>query len=151
MSCSITDSRNSYVYITGGVIYNGAMEATTQRNVTRYSPDGSSKDLPALNTNRFSHACSGYYNQKDHFVLLVVGGKSWVTDGKNGVLFSFYSGSSDLNLTSTELFEVEISSQWKTLTNSPLRLWVLSAVTIHNKIYVTGDVSLLLNNSLEII
>ena len=86
MSCSITDSRNSYVYITGGVIYNGAMEATTQRNVTRYSPDGSSKDLPALNTDRFSHACSGYYNQKDHFVLLVVGG----IGGKNGGLREFY-------------------------------------------------------------
>ena len=88
-------------------------------------------------------------------MLLVVGGKSWVTDGKNGVLFSFYSGSSDLNLTSTELFEVESSSQWKTLSgrpsNLPLALMVLSAVTIDNKIYVTGDVSLLLNNSLEII
>ena len=104
-----------------------------------------------MNNVRYGHACSGYYNQKDHFVLLVVGGKSWVTDGKNGVLFSFYSGSSDLNLTSTELFEVESSSQWKTLTNSPLHLPTLSAVTIDNKIYVTGDVSLLLNNSLEII
>ena len=106
-----------------------------------------------MNNDRFGHACSGYYNQKDHFVLLVVGGQSWVTDGKNGVLFSFYSGASDLNLTSTELFEVESSSQWKTLTNSPLPLplWTLSAVTIDNKIYVTGDVSLLLNNSLEII
>ena len=54
-------------------------------------------------------------------------------------------------MTTTELFEVESSSQWMTVEQYPLALMGLSAVTIDNKIYVTGDVSLLLNNSLEII
>ena len=39
-----------------------------------------------MNNVRFGHACSGYYNQKDHFVLLVVGGNN----GKNGGLREFY-------------------------------------------------------------
>ena len=39
-----------------------------------------------MNNDRFGHACSGYYNQKDHFVLLVVGG----IGGKNGGLREFY-------------------------------------------------------------
>ena len=119
------------------------MHSQSLRFVTRYSPDGSSKDLPDLNFNRNRHACSGYYNQ-NHFVLLVVGGRTQIWDER-------HIKSESPVLTSTEVFEVESSSQWMTVEQYPLALMGLSAATIDNKIYVTGDVSLLLNNSLEII
>ena len=80
MSCSIADSRNSYVYITGGFNRFDPSIHRSLRFVTRYSPDGSSKDLPDLNIGRNRHACSGYYNQRDHFVLLVVGGSTSIRE-----------------------------------------------------------------------
>ena len=79
-------------------------------------------------------------------MLLVVGGRTQIWDER-------HIKSESPVLTSTEVFEVESSSQWMTVETAfyPLALMGLSAVTIDNKIYVTGDVSLLLNNSLEII
>ena len=43
-------------------------------HVAKFGPDGFIEFLPNLNTGRTSHACAGYYNAQDHFVLLVAGG-----------------------------------------------------------------------------
>ena len=69
-------------------------------------------------------------------MLLVVG-------GRRSDIFS-------RQLSSTEVFEVGGSfQQWTILTNTPLPLplWSLRAVSVDNKIYLTGDDSLdMINN-----
>lgn len=39
-----------------------------------YGPNGFEADLPELISGRWNHACAGYYDDLDYFVLLVVGG-----------------------------------------------------------------------------
>ena len=108
--------------------------------MTQYSFNGSRVDLPDLNTGRYDHACSGYYNQQDQFVLLVVGGRTSPSGEGGSPLLIYLVINLDLDiLSSTEVFEVG-RSQWKTLTSFPLpSLWGLRAVTVDNKIYLTGD------------
>ena len=67
MSCGITDTNNDVYYITGNRNLNFSKSATV------YDEGGWMEDLAAMNIGRWSHACSGYYNDK-HFVLVVVGG-----------------------------------------------------------------------------
>ena len=127
---------NQLLYITGHIYDNS-------KQVTQYGPDGFLRDLPELNTGRFDHACSGYYNQQDVFVLLVVGGRT-EAGGERPSLFCyslvliFYL---DI-LSSTEVFELG-STNWNTLSLSPLQneisLWGLRAVSVDNMIYLTGE------------
>ena len=46
--------------------------------VTQYGPEGYLADLPLLNTGRHNHACAGYYTE-DNIVLMVAGGKNFLT------------------------------------------------------------------------
>ena len=62
------DSRHQYLYLIGG----GGSPDSDYSRVKRY-PDQIT--FPKLRRGRFSHACAGYYNSNDQFVLLVVGGK----------------------------------------------------------------------------
>ena len=69
--CGIADPRNEFFYITGnttGVI------GDRWNKVAKYGPYGFIDSLPNLNTGRINHACAGYYNAEDNFVLLVAGG-----------------------------------------------------------------------------
>ena len=61
--CGIPDTRDEYFYVTGDL-----------EQVTKFGPNGFIEFLPNLNTGRIHHACAGYYNAQDHFVLLVAGG-----------------------------------------------------------------------------
>ena len=71
-SCAIPDPRNEWLYLTGHDDLSGS---AISRQVTKYSGEGFQEDLSPLKTGRKDHACSGYYNDEDHFVLLVAGGK----------------------------------------------------------------------------
>ena len=53
----------------------GHADPSGSRLVTEYRGDGFQRDLPSLIRGRSEHACSGYYDDQDYFVLLVVGGK----------------------------------------------------------------------------
>ena len=55
------------VIITGGYL-------SGHQNVLRYGEDGFKEYLPSLKEERFSHACSGYYDGESNLVLLVFGG-----------------------------------------------------------------------------
>ena len=86
-SCSIADTRNELLYLTGHChFFNGSCHNSSHKSsqVTQYSFNGSRVDLPDLNTGRYDHACSGYYNQQDQFVLLVVGGRTSPIDTGEG-------------------------------------------------------------------
>ena len=89
--------------------------------MTKYGPEGFIADLPDLITGRWDHACAGYYDDLDHFVLLVVGGHG------------------DDYLSSTEIFQVGISSQWTEVSPLPYSLHGARATTLNNVIYLTGD------------
>ena len=71
-SCAIPDTRNEWLYLTGHDDLSGS---EISRQVTKYSGDGFQEDLPPLKTGRKDHACSGFYDDQDYFVLLVAGGK----------------------------------------------------------------------------
>merc|ERR1712131_154249 len=60
-ACSIPDGEKSVV-ITGG--YNHMTLATA----TRYNSDGYVENLPSMISGRYSHGCSGYYNDEDKLV-----------------------------------------------------------------------------------
>ena len=90
--------------------------------MTQYGPEGFIADLPDLIRGREEHACAGYYDDLDHFVLLVVGGH----------------GDGDY-LSSTEIFQVGVSSQWTEVSALPYRILVAPrATTVNNVIYITG-------------
>ena len=90
--------------------------------MTQYGPDGFIDDLPELITGRKFHACAGYYNDLDHFVLLVVGG--WTDHGR---------------INSTEIFEVGVSKQWTEVSPLSKSRMELRASTVNNVIYLTGE------------
>lgn len=69
--CGIPDTSNEYLYITGNIT--GVIGDRWNR-VAKYGQDGFIEFLPNLNTGRIDHACAGYYNAENNFVLLVVGG-----------------------------------------------------------------------------
>ena len=71
--CGIPDSRNEYFYISGNTT--GTIEDLWNQ-VAKFGPNGFIEFLPSLKTDRTRHACAGYYNAQDHFVLLVAGGQS---------------------------------------------------------------------------
>ena len=70
--CGIPDTRQEYFYITGNIT--GSEDIWNR--VVRFGPNGFIEFLPSLKTDRTRHACAGYYNAQDHFVLLVAGGQS---------------------------------------------------------------------------
>ena len=74
-SCGIPDTRNDFLYLTGGGNCYGGCNT---KLVTKYDAAGYLEDLPELITGRHFHACAGYYSQRGNFVLLVAGGR--VTD-----------------------------------------------------------------------
>ena len=63
-SCAIPDTRDETLYITGRAY-------SDFNKVQQYGPEGFIADLPDLITGRSNHACAGYYDDQDHFVLLV--------------------------------------------------------------------------------
>lgn len=71
-SCGIEDTRNEFLYLTG---HEDSSGSNLSKQVTKYSGEGFLDDLPPLNMGRKGHACSGFYNDEDYFVLLVAGGK----------------------------------------------------------------------------
>ena len=71
LSCAIPDTRNEFLYITGSLAWLGHLGT---KQVTQYGPEGFIADLPQLITGRNHHACAGYNNDQDNFVLLVHGG-----------------------------------------------------------------------------
>ena len=68
--CGIPDTRQEYFYITGNIT--GSEDIWNK--VARFGPNGFIDFLPNLNAGRNGHACAGYYDAQDHFVLLVAGG-----------------------------------------------------------------------------
>ena len=68
--CGIPDTRNEYFYSTGNDFSIGDLWA----QVAKFGPDGFIEFLPNLKTGRVNHACTGYYDAQEHFVLLVAGG-----------------------------------------------------------------------------
>ena len=69
--CGIADTRNEYFYITGNTT--GNIEDLLN-HVAKFGPNGFIEFLPNLKTGRNDHACAGYYDAQDRFVLLVAGG-----------------------------------------------------------------------------
>ena len=69
--CGIPDTRNEYFYITGNTT--GKSEDIWNQ-VAKFDPNGFIEFLPNLKTGRRDHACAGYYDAQDRFVLLVAGG-----------------------------------------------------------------------------
>ena len=55
--------------------------------MSQYGPEGYLKDLPVLITGRHNHACAGYYRE-DNFVLLVAGGKNYISGETERVKFT---------------------------------------------------------------
>ena len=56
------------------VFRNNSSSEPFLQQVTKYGPVGFLKSFPPLRTGRYDHACSGYYDQEEHFILLVAGG-----------------------------------------------------------------------------
>ena len=123
-SCGIPDTRNEFLYITGN-----DKEVNNSKQVSQYGPEGFIADLPELITGRWDHACAGYYDDMDNFVLLVAGG---IPD---------YTTSPMPNepTRSTEIFEVGVSSQWTEVSLLPHRKMGPRATTLNNVIYLTGQ------------
>ena len=69
-SCAIPDLESEAVYLTGGGF------SFYSASVTKYGVEGFLEDLPALNTGRKSHGCSGYLDTDNAWILVVVGGVS---------------------------------------------------------------------------
>ena len=137
-ACGIADTRDEYFYITGNTT--GTI-GDLWNQVAKFGPNGFIKSLPDLKTGRTRHACAGYYNAQDHFVLLVVGGKSISSGEITGLLVLF--GNNDFLilaawLSSTEIFEIGVSSQWREASPLPNGLFDAAAVTLNNKVYLTG-------------
>ena len=84
-SCAIPDTRNEFLYVTGNHYDN---YNTNSKQVTQYGPGGFIADLPELKMGRWDHACAGYYDDLDHFVLLVAGGMADTDAGVNIILLS---------------------------------------------------------------
>ena len=121
-ACAIPDTRNEYLYITGNrIVYNS-------KQVSQYSPQGVLADPPHLITGRWDHACAGFYDDLDNFVLLVVGGLS--DDDSDGYI--------DF-LASTEIFKVGISSRWTEVSPLPYKPEGSRATTVNNLVYLTGE------------
>lgn len=93
--------------------------------MSKYGPEGFQADLPELITGRWKHACAGYYDEQDHFVLLVVGGVT--NDG--GIDY----------LSSTEIYKVGVSSHWTEVSALPYKLLSSRASTLNNLVYLTGE------------
>ena len=55
--------------------------------MSQYSPAGFQADLPELNLGRWDHACAGYYDDLEHFVLLVAGGNDF--EGVNTIILYY--------------------------------------------------------------
>ena len=127
-SCAIPDPRNEWLYLTG----QADLSSGISRQVSKYSGEGFLQDLPPLKTGRKEHACSGYYNEEDNFVLLVAGG----TEDHN-------------YLTSTEIFEVGASSEWEEVSPLPSRLYEARAATVNNNIYLLGWYSVNLSSQIR--
>jgi len=101
------------VFITGG----------DTNKVTRYGQYGFLQDMPPLKTARKYHACAGYYNDHNDFVFIFsqksLTSRSFISQvllvtGGQG------SRSSSL-LSSTELLEVDKSTEWRT-TNKQMQI-----------------------------
>ena len=121
-SCGIPDTRNEFLYITGNrIVY-------SSKQVTQYAQQGFTADLPDLITGRWDHACAGYNDDQDHFVLLVVGGRS--DDDFDGYIDS---------LSSTEIYKVGVSFQWTEVSALPYELYGVRASTVTKRIYLTGE------------
>ena len=96
--------------------------------MTQYAQQGFTADLPDLITGRWDHACAGYNDDQDHFVLLVVGGRS--DDDFDGYIDS---------LSSTEIYKVGVSFQWTEVSALPYELYGVRASTVTKRIYLTGE------------
>jgi len=114
-ACSIPDGEKSVV-ITGG--YNHMTLATA----TRYNSDGYVENLPSMISGRYSHGCSGYYNDEDKLVYLVVGGFTEHGSGR---------------LDTTETF-LEGHHHWRQVNSLPYHVSGLKATTLDNRIIAFG-------------
>ena len=81
--CGIPDTRNEYFYITGNTT--GSI-GDLLNQVAKFGPNGFIESLPNLKTGRRDHACAGYYNAQDHFVLLVAGGQTISGGESTGII-----------------------------------------------------------------
>ena len=130
-SCAISDPRNEVLYLTGNYY------SSYSKKVSQYGPQGFLADLPELITGRAYHACAGFYDGSDNFLLLVAGG--WNYDGRSTLLNRLiYSYIKDF-LSSTEIFGVGVSSEWTEISPLPNRLYDPRATKVDNReIFLTG-------------
>ena len=124
-ACGIPDTRDEHFYITGNTTENFG---NYWDQVAKFGPNGFIEFLPNLKTGRTEHACAGYYNAQDRFVLLVAGGLTISA----GEIFPSW-------LSSTEIFEIGVSSQWREASPLPNELLSAAAVSLNNKVYLTGN------------
>ena len=142
--CGIPDSRNEYLYITGRIEQGRGNKDEVGNKVAKFGPNGFIEFLPSLKTGRTNHVCAGYYNSQDNFVLLVAGGRDNIRGGPTTnvkysilkILFMFFTAFT----ASTEIFEVGVSSQWREVSPLPQGLVQAKAVTLNNKVYLTGNI-----------
>ena len=85
--CGIPDTRSEYFYISGNTTGN---IGDLLNHVAKFGPDGFIEFLPNLNTGRKQHACSGYFNAQDNFVLLVAGGRTSSFGGEPTGIFIIF-------------------------------------------------------------
>ena len=141
-SCGIPDTRKEILYLSGHHYKN-----SPEQKVAKYGTKGFLADLPQLNTRRHSHACAGFYNEEDNFLLLVAGGHN---DYHGEAIFkSAHSLQCECwtfeyigQLSSTEIFVVGVSSEWKEVSPLPENISGARAVAINNKIYLLGMIIL---------
>ena len=67
-ACPIPEPNNQFLYLTGN------WYDSSSSKVSKYGLGGFLEELPPLTKGRWDHACSGYYNEDNKFVLLVTGG-----------------------------------------------------------------------------
>ena len=74
------DTRTEFLFITG------QHSDSDYKKVTQYGPEGFRAELPELGRGRRYHACGGYYDREDHFVLLVADGWEGRDDRKSIII-----------------------------------------------------------------
>ena len=91
--------------------------------MSQYGPEGFIADLPDLVNGRWDHACAGFHDDEDQFVLLVAGGRTLSAQPTD----------------STEILKVGLSSNWTAVPPLPHGLVGLKATTVNNLIYLVGE------------
>jgi len=84
------------------------------------------KDLPDLNTARFSHGCGHYYDENNDLNFLVTGGFDNTITDRWGAFAS------------TETLNVDAGGSWKYVGPLPTARHSLKGITINNQLYMTG-------------